>query len=150
MPFAFCGLPDLCYVIMIIKAKLSEYLFRARLTLLTALSHLIHTQLCEAATNVSLLWISKEGLSLREVTPGPRQAGKLDVRCALTPSLPRFHLSLTKKMGPGLLGKCHCCGSQLLTHQLCVLNKVHYLLNLSVHICGRARVRLTCVSCEMM
>lgn len=42
-----------------------------RLSLLTALSHLIHTQPYEAGTNVSLLWIRKEGLSLRNVTPSP-------------------------------------------------------------------------------
>lgn len=42
-----------------------------RLSFLTALSHLIHMQPYEAGTNVSLLWIRKEGLSLRNVTPSP-------------------------------------------------------------------------------
>lgn len=42
---------------MINQAKLSECLFCARLTLLTALSHLIHMHPCEARSNVTILWI---------------------------------------------------------------------------------------------
>lgn len=47
----------------------------ARLTLLTALAHLIHTQPYEAGTNVSILWIRKEGLRLRNVTPSALVGG---------------------------------------------------------------------------
>lgn len=54
MPTAFFALSDLCDLIMLIKAKLSECLFCARLTLLTALSHVIHMQPCEAGSNVSI------------------------------------------------------------------------------------------------
>ena len=67
----FCFfLPDLCYLIMVIKVKLSECLFCARLTFLSALSHLIHTQPCEAHTNVCIFLVGKEELSLRTVAPG--------------------------------------------------------------------------------
>lgn len=66
----FLRFPDLGYLIMVIKVKLSECLFRARLTLLSALSHLIHIQPCEAGTNVSILLVRKEELSLRNTTPG--------------------------------------------------------------------------------
>lgn len=70
MPLRFCGLPDLCYLIMGIKVKLSECLFCAKLTLLSALSHLIHIQPCEAGTNVCIFQVRKGELSLRRVTAG--------------------------------------------------------------------------------
>lgn len=61
MLLVFAFLPDLCYLIMVIKVKLSECLFCARLTLLSALSHLIHTQPCEARTNVCIFPGKKRG-----------------------------------------------------------------------------------------
>lgn len=70
MLLAFAFLPDLCYLIMVIKVKLSECLFCGRLTLLSALSHLIHTRSCEAGTNVCIFLVRKEELSLRTVAPG--------------------------------------------------------------------------------
>lgn len=86
MPITFCSLPDLCYLTMIIKVKLSECLFCTRLPLLTALSRLIHMQPCEAGSNVSILWIIKEGPNLRKVTPGP-MAGR-ELGCEVCFNLP--------------------------------------------------------------
>lgn len=65
--FAFCQTS--ANLIMVIKVKLSE-LFCARLTLLSALSHLIHTQPCEARTNVCIFLVRREELSLRTVASG--------------------------------------------------------------------------------
>lgn len=50
--------------------------YSARLTLLTALSHSVPQEPYEADTNGSILWIRKEGLNLRKVTPGLGRAGE--------------------------------------------------------------------------
>lgn len=61
----------------------------------------MHMQRHEADTNVSILWMRKDGLSLGKVIQAQWQPGHPDTE-GLSPW----------KVEPGLLGECGCFGPQ--------------------------------------